>query len=80
MVRISCRFFTLRCNRARADFFIQPHETVTGNHTQRDFVGKLFSLEIWMVREHPHVAELVSDSGLQFFVGQTCQKRGILSL
>ena len=53
---------------------VHVHEAVPRNDAHRDLVRQLLRLEIRVVREHPHVAQLVGHCRIEFFIAQTLEE------
>ena len=53
---------------------VHAHEAVARNDAHRNLVRQLLRLEIRVVREHPHVAQLVGHRRIEFFIAQTLQE------
>ena len=56
------------------ELVVHAHEAVARNDAHRDLIRQLLRLEIRVVREHPHVAELVGHCRIQFFIAQTLEE------
>jgi hypothetical protein len=56
------------------ELVVNAHEAVARNDAHRDLVRQLLSLEIRVVREHPHVAQLVGHCRIEFFIAQTLEE------
>src|SRR4029434_4447736 len=52
-------------------FLVHADEAVARDHPHRDLIGELFSLKIWMVREHPHMPELVRHRCIELLFAQS---------
>jgi hypothetical protein len=56
------------------ELVVHVHEAVPRNDAHRDLVRQLLRLEIRVVREHPHVAQLVGHCRIEFFIAQTFEE------
>jgi len=56
------------------ELVVHAHEAVARNDAHRDLVRQLLRLQIRVVREHPHVAQLVGHCRIEFFIAQTLEE------
>ena len=56
------------------ELVVHAHEAVARNDAHRDLIRQLLRLEIRVVREHPHVSQLVRDGGIEFHRAQALEE------
>jgi hypothetical protein len=56
------------------ELVVHTREAVARDDAHRDLVRQLLRLEIRVVREHPHVAQLVGHCRIEFFIAQALEE------
>ena len=56
------------------ELVVHAREAVARDDAHRDLVRQLLRLEIRVVREHPHVAQLVGHCRIEFFIAQALEE------
>jgi len=56
------------------EFVVHAYQTVARDDAHRDLIRELLRLQIRVVREHPHVAQLVGHCRIEFFIAQTLEE------